>query len=246
MGELLAGARLVAINVHCMVIQRWYASNVNPKEITVSPRWLSDVSKSLPANTPIVRMATVMVQYRGDQRLVQNRPMPDVSRVVTTPELNNVASKMLPQLMATEKFLRENRKLLWKTISERLSERGAARLFHEIEEAAVRLMYSKSLKVKFEHKVSGKWEDAKLESLRVAWAAWVEDQHTNELEGMARTNGIASKAEGGGNGDEVARTDAASCWQRAWQSNTRASDCESGSRLIAARTPKPIPDRPQL
>ena len=73
--------------------------------------------------------------------------------------------------------------------------------FNLLQEAAARLLLSKDMKLEFEHRVSGKWTMAKLESLRAAWVRHLEEKH-NFLKGLGAKYGIVAEDIGSSVPDE--------------------------------------------
>eukprot|EP00973_Karenia_brevis_P017057 2340922-Karenia_brevis.AAC.1 len=65
----------------------WHSRHVNPRELTVSPRWLADAAKHVGRRYPLTLLGLTLYQYRGETKLSQTRPNPDISRSVGLPEL---------------------------------------------------------------------------------------------------------------------------------------------------------------
>lgn len=173
----LAGSR------HMQELISWHARHVNPKELSVSSRWMGDLAKAFGKGFPIMQNATAFVQYRGEARTEQTRPTPDLSRSVTIVEINN--AKKGENLARAEEFCRDTRNLLFAEFENLLGGDSRARSFFNIfEESAARLLYAKSLaKEAYEHNVSGKYTDEKLEKLRAHWLAGLE-KDVAELKGI--------------------------------------------------------------
>ncbi len=166
-------------------VVHWHSRNINPKEMSVSPRWLGDAAKTFGKTYPIVLMGCTFVQYRGELKLEQVRPLPDISRAIGLPELNN-QMKDPTNLNACEEYCRDNRKLLTEEQKKLFnSPPKASSCFNIFEEAATRLLFTKSLgSVGFDHNVSGKFTIEKLKSLRHHWVKMLEATY-DELVGLA-------------------------------------------------------------
>ena len=160
----------------------WHSRIVNPKELSVSARWMGDTAKTLGKLYPIMMMGFTFIQYRGDLKFVQTRPLPDLSRTIGLPQLN-VLMKDPTNLDVSETYCRDNRKALDAEFQDRLGKSRARSMFHVFEEAASRLLLSQSLNVEFDHNVSGKFSKEKLIALRSAWITHIEEK-TFELKGV--------------------------------------------------------------
>lgn len=153
---------------HLEHLEHWHGSNVNPKELTVSSRFFAEVSTILGPTAPIVKTSTIRVQYSGDERLRQTRPTPDVSKTISIPDLQSVAKRGLH--LHVEAVLLKVRDVALPILTLVLSRLDALQLIWPLEDAAVRLMFGRSLgEVGFAHGVSGKFTEEKLQSMRDAW-----------------------------------------------------------------------------
>ena len=92
-------------------LMSWHSRHVNPKDMSITPRWLGDTAKTLGKESPLMLLAFTFVQYRGEVKLEQARPLPDVSRAVGLPELTSLV-KDRTNLRMAEEMVRDNRKLL--------------------------------------------------------------------------------------------------------------------------------------
>ena len=72
---------------HLEHLEHWHGSNVNPKELTVSARFLADASAILGPTAPIVKISTLRVMYSGDERFRQTRPTPDISKTISVADM---------------------------------------------------------------------------------------------------------------------------------------------------------------
>ena len=172
----------------------WHSTHVNPKELSVSPRWLGDAAKALGKLFPHMLFGFTLVQYRGEEKLQQTRPLPDVSRSISLVELNN-AMRDPTNISMGEDFCRDTRNLLEAELVRTLgSTTKADSIFALLEEAESRLVLSKSLgTMKFEHKVSGKFTKEKMVSLRSAWLDHIEKTYA-EAEGLKQRFGLEDEA----------------------------------------------------
>ena len=179
---------------------RWHARNVNPKELSVSPRWMGDLAKTLGKHYPFCMMGITFIEYRGEVKIANARPLPDVSRTLGTAQLNGLM-KDPTNIIACEAFLRSSRKLLDAWMTEKLqSKHRVSALFNIFEEAGCRLLTGSSLgNVGFDHKVAGKFTVERLEILRSAWMLSIETKY-HELDGLVlnfdETKNATKDAEG--------------------------------------------------
>eukprot|EP00973_Karenia_brevis_P025210 3477223-Karenia_brevis.AAC.1 len=44
----------------------WHSRNVNPRELSVSPRWLADAAKAVGKRYPLTLLGLTLYQYRGE------------------------------------------------------------------------------------------------------------------------------------------------------------------------------------
>ena len=154
-----------------------HSQRVNPKDLTVSTKWMGDMSRAFPKDVSLLKLAVMMVQYDGDEVVPQTRPLPDVSRAIGIPEMTSLAKdaekcKEIHDLMAANRILFEA-----KFIS-LVGKQKAMTLFHEFETNLARLALSKSLHVEFKHGVSGKYSKEKAELLQ---KQWVRDKEATSL-----------------------------------------------------------------
>lgn len=150
-------------------LTKWYAENVNPRELTVSAKWFADIAKAFGKQRPLTKLAATFVQYRGITITTQARPNPDLSRTLDLPLLNSLAGKDVDKLDEVEEFLVNARIRFEKYLAEKLSKEKGIRHIHNLSEAAMRLLCSKSLEVPFQHSVSGKYSAEKLNALETYW-----------------------------------------------------------------------------
>ena len=181
---------VVSFGVYNDELCEWYGVNVNPKEISVTARWMAELAKALGEQRPLTKLGACFVQYRGLARLEQRRPSPDISRTIDAPLLNSLVNKDVSNLDATEEFLRDNRKLLEKYFEKHVGRTIGLKLFHMFEELAVRLLCGKTMTgTGMTHAVSGKFSVEKLKVLQAAWAKHVQGT-CSELSDMMRVHGI--------------------------------------------------------
>ena len=181
----------------------WYSMNVNPRELTVSARWMSDIAGAFGAKRPLSKLALTLVQYRGLTVLQQSRPNPDVSRSIDLPLINALSSEAT-KLDEMESFLNSNRERFEKYLVKELGEFLGKANLHLLEEACARLLCMKSLDMgKFKHGVSGsKWELAKAQKLQTAWYKHIMSEST-ALKDMANKFGLTLDEEADDNEDEA-------------------------------------------
>ena len=173
----------------------WHCRNVNPKEISVSPRWYGDAAKTFGKVHPLMLMGLTFVQYRADQKLEQVRPLPDISRAIGLPQMNALVKEGVA-LAAAEEVARDNRKMFEEEFKKLLGANSSSNaLFNMFEEALARLLLSMNLGgLKFHHTVSGKFSKEKAVSLQSAWLRHVEEQH-DEMKGIMDRFGISAEAD---------------------------------------------------
>ncbi len=188
-GDLAHYCANLANTPYVTEIINWHSRNVNPKEISISPRWLGDIAKTLGKSCPIVLKTMPLIQWRGELKLEQVRPLPDIARTIGMPEVN-AQMKGTSNIEFCETFCGDSRRMLEMFLNKQVGEPMANALFNDFEEAAVRLLFSKSLGVvKFEHSVAGKFTNAKLESLRHSWLPHIENNY-DQLCGLRVKFGI--------------------------------------------------------
>ena len=173
-------------------ISRWYAGNVNPRELTISARWMSDIAKAWGKHRPLTKQGATFVHYRGLTVASQTRPNPDVSRTIDNPLIQSLATRDVQNLDDAENIMRGNRELFEKYLDERLSENTATSKFHIYEEAVMRLLCAKSLDVEFNHSVSGKWTTDKARQLQAAWVRHLVS-NDSEVKDMIVEFGVGSE-----------------------------------------------------
>ena len=153
---------------HLENLEHWHGSNVNPNELTVSSRFFADTSAIIGPTAPIVKISIARVQYSGDERLRQTRPTPDVSRTISTNDLETVVKRGFH--LQVEAVLQEVRAVSLPILTPMVGRLDALQVIWPFEDAASRLMLGRSLgNVGFAHGVSGKFAEEKLKSLRDAW-----------------------------------------------------------------------------
>ena len=174
---------------HLENLELWHSSNVNPRELTVSSRFFAELAHSFGTSTPIAKVATARLQYSGEEKHRQTRPIPDCSRTVQVKELQAVVQQGWH--LQVEDVLQKVRDAAVPIMTAVAGRMEALRLAWLLEDAAVRLMLTKSLgNVGFEHGVSGKFALEKLQTLRDAWARHcvsLNDAFTPVLEALGVT-----------------------------------------------------------
>ena len=150
-------------------LHAWYGENVNPRELTISPRWMGELSRAWGSDITLCKLAACFLQYRGISKLEQTRPTPDISRTIDGPLVNALGGKNKENLIAMEELLRSNRVTFEAYLAERCGHRTAVKMFHAFEELSIRLLCGKTLIMGIPHKVSGKWSLEKAKELQAAW-----------------------------------------------------------------------------
>ena len=154
---------------HLETLAQWHASNVNPKELTVSSRFFAEVQTTFGREVPIVKCSTARVHYSGEVKLRQTRPTPDCSRTVSAADMQAAKKQGLP--LRLEADLQHVRDVVLPIMSNTTDNDEALRLVWLLEDAQVRLMFAKTLgSVGFKHRVSGKHTPEKQQALRADWA----------------------------------------------------------------------------
>ncbi len=174
---------------HLENLELWHSSNVNPRELTVSSRFFAELAHSFGPSTPIAKVATAKLQYSGEEKHRQTRPIPDCSRTVQVKDLKAVVAQGWH--LQVEDVLQKVRDAAVPIMTAVAGRMEALRLAWLLEDAAVRLVFTKSLGgVGFEHGVSGKFSLEKLQTLRDAWARHcvsLNDAFTPVLEALGVT-----------------------------------------------------------
>ena len=149
-------------------LEHWYSSHVNPKELTVPSRWFAEIATQYGRETPIVKTASARVQYSSADRLKQTRPTPDVAKEISYPDMAAVVKLGLHLIL--EPILKKNRDAKMGVLETVMGKQPALAHIEKFEEAAVTLMYSKSLaNVAFNGTVSGKFTLLKVKTLDDEW-----------------------------------------------------------------------------
>ena len=65
---------------------------VNPKELSCSPSWFGELVSIVDKRYPILRLNISQIQYNRESVLHQLRPLPDICRFVSVPDLNALAN----------------------------------------------------------------------------------------------------------------------------------------------------------
>lgn len=164
----------------------WHSRYVNPREMSVSPRWLGDVARIMGKQFPNIVLGMTLLQYRGEMKLPQTRPNPDISRSIGAAELNSlVKDASVTNVEKTEEFLRDTINLLSSEFVTRLgSTEAVGFMFTMLQEVSARLLLSKDLNAGFDHSVSGKFDITKLISLRASWMQHLENNVDKKLKGV--------------------------------------------------------------
>jgi hypothetical protein len=171
-------------------IVSFHSSFVNPTESSVNVFWFSELGKSLGKAFPLTKVAAVCVQYSGPTKLQQMRPLPDICRNITSPELVAM-SKDESKLKFIEGFMSDNRRLFEKSISAVMGQTTTRNLIREFEMNLVRYALSKALQENkyTKAKALGKFAEAKAEALRADWLRYVQGLHV-DLTNIAKETGI--------------------------------------------------------
>ena len=142
---------------------------VNEQEIRCPPGWLEEVAKAIPEEFGITKNNLCYIQYSGEGRIVQQRPMPDTLRFISPAELTALgANKALLEML--EEFHHWNRTHIETEIAARLGALVARQSVRLLEENVTRLAINKGLKKdSFASKATGKLDNDKIIQLRKDW-----------------------------------------------------------------------------
>ena len=165
-----------------------HSQKVNPKDLTVSTKWLGDLSRAFGPDLSLLKMNTIFVHYDGDDVIKMTRPSPDVSRGIEA-TLFHALAKDVDKSNEINTFLVSNRKLLEPIFTGVVGVYRARALLHELETNVTRLAYGKSLHREFEHTVSGKYSAEKCNELQRRWLKSVE-KRVEAIAGTAAANGL--------------------------------------------------------
>ena len=100
--------------------------------------------------------------------------------------LLSVLAQERTKLDEHEEFCRNNRELYHNYFKEKIGDIGAAQLLNDLEEATMRLLCQKSMVIKFDHGVSGKWTLDKARSLQAAWIRSVAASNNSLSDAVAK------------------------------------------------------------
>jgi hypothetical protein len=176
-------------------LSRWYSLNVNPRQISISARWMADISRLWGRSRPLSKLGATMLHYRGLSVTPGTAPNPDTSRTVDVPLMTSLAQAQKGNLDQHELILRENREKYEVYLKAKLGDQHGMDLFLIFEEASARLLCSKSLVMKdFAHTVSGKYCAEKHHELQAAWLKLI--GNFEELKGMSMQFGLPSGSSG--------------------------------------------------
>jgi len=165
-------------------LSRWYAQNVNPRQLQISARWMADVSRLFGKTRPLCKLSATMVHYRGLVVTPGTAPNPDTSRTIDLPLMNNLAQNQASELDWLEESFRKHRAKFTDYLSSRLGQEKAADEFLPVEEVAMRLLCGKTTALDgFSHGVSGKYSKDKIADLQKFWALDIQSRH-DELKTM--------------------------------------------------------------
>ena len=104
----------------------WHSRHINPKEICIVPRWLGEIAKILGKEFYLVLFGCTLIQYRADQKQEQTRPLPDISRAISAPELNGLM-KDTTNIGKVQEFLYHSRMALLEPLQQRMGSEDIAK-----------------------------------------------------------------------------------------------------------------------
>ena len=166
-------------------LSRWYSRNVNPRQLSIAARWMSDLSKSFGKTRPLCKLGVCMLHYRGFVSTPGTAPNPDISRTVDVPLLNSLSGQHGDNLNVCEQIMSDTREECKKYICEKIGQEVGMDLFLVFEEVSMRLMCGKNLVMtELKHSVSGKWSAEKQNELKKAWVRSIATKYS-ELAGIA-------------------------------------------------------------
>jgi len=144
---------------------------VNEQEVRCPPSWLDELARAIPEEFGITKNCLCYIQYSGDGRIVQQRPMPDTLRFVSAAEMTALGANK-PLLTMVEDFHLWNRIHIETEFKAIIGTAMARQNLVQLEENVTRLAISKGLrKGTFATKASGKLDGEKLVQLRKDWFA---------------------------------------------------------------------------
>ena len=166
-------------------LSRWYAQNVNPRQLSISARWMADIARTFGKTRPLCKLAATLVHYRGFVVTPGTAPNPDTSRTIDVPLMTNLAQNSAADLDWLEEEMRTYRAKFSGYMTTKLGSDMAADQFLGVEELAMRLLCGKTMVLQgFTHGVSGKFSKEKVEDLYKCWAKNMGTSH-DELKTMA-------------------------------------------------------------
>ena len=166
-------------------LSRWYATNVNPRQLSISARWMADITRLWGSTRGLCKLGATLLHYRGLTVTPGTAPNPDTSRTVEVPLMTLIGTQYAANLDACEAVLRETRAKFEKYTVEKLGAEVGIDVFLIFEEASLRLLLGKSLAMAdLAHGVSGKWSVEKQLELQKAWLKAISLKHP-ELGPMA-------------------------------------------------------------
>ena len=123
---------------------------------------MEELIKDIPKEYVITKLAITYIQYSGDGKTVNQRPVPDTAKFVSGPELVALG-KNKEVLHRMEDFFRHNRLHIETEMQRRLGYCKARDLLRSLEINVARLALSKSFKKDFPTKAIGKISQDKIE-----------------------------------------------------------------------------------
>ena len=177
----------------------WFSRFVNASELSCPPTWLEHLVTAIAHTFVIFRQTTTMVQYSGDGRVVNARPIPDNAAFILMTEVTAMG-KNVPLCTMIEDFLRDLRVHVDPEIARVVGQSRARELVRHLELNATRMAFHKSLLPLFPVKSVGKVSPDKLHDMKVSWMRWVVDQNPQLLPvcekcGISITDKVADKDE---------------------------------------------------
>ena len=151
----------------------WHSLNVNPKTLTTSATWFGELTKAMGRENALLKLSIIFIHCSDTECVLQqNRPHPDIARLVGVPDLNTLARDK-NKMAEIEKFLRDTRTMFEATMIPLIGRNPTTMTFVPFQRAVARLALSKSKETEFHHTVIGKYTFEKMEELRESWVRHV-------------------------------------------------------------------------
>ena len=170
----------------------WLSKSVNSTQLTCPPQWFEEMCKIFETKYVLVKLVTKKIHYSGEVKVINQRPIPDMTKFITVPEMTAVA-KNKDNLDGLEDFFRHGRNVVEPVLAKHIGKVRGRDLMDQLEQNAGRLVYAKSLTKHciVSPKVVGKFSIDKLTIMRENWADYCE-KTVPDVVGFALECGIKS------------------------------------------------------